>query len=60
MAEKKTNKAPVKKTTAKKPEPKKTENKKVEVKETVAKVEKKVEAFEAKTDKQVDNLVKKA
>lgn len=60
MAEKKTNKAPVKKTTAKKPEPKKTENKKVEVKEAVAKVEKKVEAFEAKTDKQVDNLVKKA
>lgn len=60
MAEKKTNKAPAKKTTAKKPEPKKTENKKVEVKETVAKVEKKVEAFEAKTDKQVDNLVKKA
>ncbi len=65
MAEKKTSKAPVKKTTAKKPvakkpEPKKTENKKVEVKETVAKVEKKVEAFEAKTDKQVDNLVKKA
>ena len=65
MAEKKTNKAPVKKTTAKKPvakkpEPKKAENKKVEVKETEEKVEKKVEAFEAKTDKQVDNLVKKA
>lgn len=65
MAEKKTNKAPAKKTATKKPvtkkpEPKKTENKKVEVKETVAKVEKKVEAFEAKTDKQVDNLVKKA
>ena len=65
MADKKTNKAPAKKTAAKKPvaknpEPKKTENKKVEVKETVAKVEKKVEAFEAKTDKQVDNLVKKA
>lgn len=65
MAEKKANKTPVKKTTAKKPvakkpEPKKTENKKVEVKQTVEKVEKKVEAFESKTDKQVDNLVKKA
>lgn len=63
MPEKKTNKAPVKnkKVAEKKPEAKKVETKKVEteVKETVAKVEKKVEAFEAKTDKEVDNLVKK-
>ena len=61
MAIKKTNRTAVnqKKVESKKTETKKTETKNIEVKEKVAEVEKKVEAFEAKTDKQVDDLVKK-
>lgn len=61
MPEKKTNKANAtnKKVVEKKPTAKKVETQKAEVKEKVVEVEKKVEAFEAKTDKEVDNLVKK-